>query len=231
MNQCCWCGQTVSPSLTISEVFSFSRLSTDVRCEKCTKKLLSIDPKKSCPGCSRMQESDKVCPDCLKWQKIYPNMEFHHTALYTYEGLIREWLEVYKFKGDYRLAHFFSGDIRKATRSFGRSFLIVPIPVSVQSLKIRGFNQVEGLLQAAEVPFVPVLEHAGEGRKQSEKNRKERMESVQPFHIQPDNQNKVRNKKVLIVDDVYTTGRTIFHARDVVGKAGAAQVRTLTLAR
>ncbi len=169
--------------------------------------------------------------DCLKWKKQYPHKDFSHTALYVYEGLFREWLQAYKFKGDYRLASFFRSDLRQAIRSLKPIDIIIPIPVSEASLRKRGFNQVEGLLEAASIPFLPVLEHIGRGKKQSEKKRAERLNSPQPFQIKEAFKEKIKNKRVLIVDDVYTTGRTIFHAREVLEKEKTAQIQTLTLAR
>lgn len=231
MNRCCWCGQTVGLSLTVSDVFSFSRLTPEARCRSCAQKLVSIDPKSACPGCSRNQETAGWCMDCLKWKKQYPHKDFSHTALYAYEGLIREWLQAYKFKGDYRLASFFRSDLRQAIRSLKPIDIIIPIPVSEASLRKRGFNQVEGLLQAASVSFLPVLEHLGKGKKQSEKKRAERMNSPQPFQVKEAFKEQIKNKRVLIVDDVYTTGRTIFHAREVLEKEKIAQIQTFTLAR
>ena len=42
---------------------------------------------------------------------------------------------------------------------------------------------------------------------------------------------KIRNQKVLLVDDVYTTGRTLFHGAELLYKNGAETVKSLTFAR
>ena len=42
---------------------------------------------------------------------------------------------------------------------------------------------------------------------------------------------KIRNQRVLLVDDVYTTGRTLFHAAELLYKNGAETVKSLTFAR
>ena len=65
---------------------------------------------------------------------------------------------------------------------------------------------------------------------QSEKSRKARLEMEQPFELRVAN-GKIRNQKVLLVDDVYTTGRTLFHGAELLYKNGAEAVESLTFAR
>ena len=52
----------------------------------------------------------------------------------------------------------------------------------------------------------------------------------QPFELRVAN-GKIRNQKVLLVDDVYTTGRTLFHGAELLYKNGAEAVESLTFAR
>lgn len=230
MKECLGCGERLYTAFRVSDLFSFSRLPEEVRCQKCTKKLIPIPERKACRGCCRLQEDRELCQDCVRWQKEYPGSSFSHRALYAYEGWITEWLEHYKYKGDYRQAAFFKEDISEAVRSFERA-IVVPIPVSQASMASRGFNQVEGLLKAANVPYLSALQHRGRGEKQSKKNRQERMTSPQPFAIKEENRDKIANQKILLVDDVYTTGRTLFHARDLLLQQGGGEVHTFTLSR
>ncbi len=96
---------------------------------------------------------------------------------------------------------------------------------------LRGFNQVEGLLEFAGVKYTPALIHCGTGEKQSSKNRKMRMLSPQPFKLNEVFQDSIKGKSVILVDDIYTTGRTFFHAADCLLKNGAQSIETFSISR
>ena len=78
------------------------------------------------------------------------------------------------------------------------------------------------------MPTVWLLEHIGSGKKQSEKTRQERLQLKQPFKVK---ENVGVPKKVLLVDDVYTTGATIHLAAKVLKETGVEEVESLTLFR
>lgn len=67
--------------------------------------------------------------------------------------------------------------------------------------------------------------------KQSSKNRQERLLLKQPFSIKKEWQGKLEGKSILLVDDVYTTGRTILYAKKLIEDSGASLVRSVSLAR
>ena len=105
------------------------------------------------------------------------------------------------------------------------------MPLSEKRMQERGFNQVIGLLEAADVPYSPFLIRKEENVPQSKKTRKERMRLKQPFAIQKENQKKLKNCSVIFVDDIYTTGRTLFHAAAVINDCYLKSLNTFTLAR
>ena len=78
------------------------------------------------------------------------------------------------------------------------------------------------------MPTVSLLEHIGSGKKQSEKTRQERLQLKQPFKVK---ENVGVPKKVLLVDDVYTTGATIHLAAKALTEMGVEEVESLTLFR
>lgn len=65
---------------------------------------------------------------------------------------------------------------------------------------------------------------------QSKKTRKERMRLQQPFAIKKKTK-KIKNCSVILVDDIYTTGRTLFHAAAVINDCYPKSLNTFTLAR
>ena len=78
------------------------------------------------------------------------------------------------------------------------------------------------------MPTVSLLEHFGSGKKQSEKTRQERLQLKQPFKIR---EGLVIPRKVLLVDDVYTTGATLHLAAKALTEMGVEEVDSLTLFR
>ncbi|KAF0819006.1 MULTISPECIES: ComF family protein [Cytobacillus] len=133
----------------------------------------------------------------------------------------------YKFRGDYILAKVFSPYISKKLQTLQFDFL-VPVPLSPKRLYERGFNQSSALIrEAGYTPSELLLRSHSE--KQSKKSRKERIQLMQVFELCPDS--VVEGKNILLFDDIYTTGSTLYHAAVVLKSAGAKSVCSFTLAR
>lgn len=226
---CLWCGKTQKEGIQLGELISFTKLEPIVRCENCSSKLVSLQDGPVCQGCSRYWTEKGLCPDCQKWEVKYPNYPFKHIALYQYNEFIKEWIEAYKYTGDYRLGELFKKEIQSFF--YKQKKLVVPIPISCQSRRLRGFNQVESLLDFAGIEYKSVLIHCGSGEKQSSKNRKMRMLSPQPFKLDEVFQENIKGKHIILVDDIYTTGRTFFHAADCLFKNGAQMIETFSISR
>ncbi|UYT11374.1 ComF family protein [Lactococcus garvieae] len=133
---------------------------------------------------------------------------------------MEEFFSHYKFLGDYRLHHVFHKYFQ-----IEKGYTIVPIPVSKQRFQERGFNQVAALLQ--QLPFSSLLEKE-EGPAQNTRTRNERLKNKNTFTLKA----KVKvPDKILLVDDVYTTGRTLQHAIAVLKQGGAQEIKTFSLCR
>lgn len=226
---CLWCGKTQREVIKLRELISFTKIDPAVRCDACSEKLVSLLNGFVCLGCSRYWIEKGLCPDCQKWKIDYPNYPFKHTALYQYNEFVKEWIEAYKYAGDYRLGELYKKEIQSFF--YKQKKLIIPIPISYRSKQLRGFNQVEGLLEFAGVKYTPALIHCGTGEKQSSKDRKMRMLSPQPFKLDEVFQDKIKGKAIILVDDIYTTGRTLFHAADCLLENGARSIETFSISR
>jgi len=173
----------------------------------------------------------KLCSDCRDWKTIYPEYDFRHESLYYYNDFAGEILKKYKIAGDCELSLLFAGQLQECFRHFPQNSLIIPIPVSAASHLKRGFNQVEILLENAGIRFSSSLENVGRGEKQSKKNREERMRTAQPFWVKPDFEGQIHGRPVVLVDDLYTTGRTLFHAVDALKALSPSSVQSFSLFR
>lgn len=113
--------------------------------------------------------------------------------------------------------------------------VIVPVPLHLSRLRWRGFNQSQylaiGLARAAGVPIDPLtLERVRPTRPQVQLHEAERRRNVAGA-FQVTRPEQVRAQRILLVDDVYTTGATVDECSRALLRAGAASVDVLVLAR
>src|SRR5690606_12881635 len=97
--------------------------------------------------------------------------------------------------------------------------------LSKERLMERGFKQAKMLADFLPIEMVEPLSRV-HGEKQSKKTRQERMIAENPFFIK-----ETINKKVILVDDIYTTGTTLRHAATLLKEHGCPEVYSLTLIR
>lgn len=224
---CLLCNGPVAAKLTIRELIWPGRLAVPVVCPKCRQQFMSLEGEQHCPACCRLQETSQLCPECRCWSQMY-SWKLTHQALYCYNTAMKEFMHQYKFAGDYRLRAVFAPEFTAAIRQ-KRAEVVVPIPVTQSTMATRGFNQVTGLLDG--VKLTPCLQHRTlEKTAQSHKSRRERLQTPQPFALSGPVAD-LAGKRVLLVDDVYTTGRTLYHAADLLYRAGAVNVMSISLAR
>ncbi|EJF34447.1 hypothetical protein JC2156_12870 [Weissella koreensis KCTC 3621] len=179
-----------------------------------------------CPGCGRKQMNSKLCSDCNLW-KIKGYQIINNRAIYCYNQMMKQYFREYKFRGGYHLKSIFMGEIEKITDS--RRTLIV-IPIANDKLQKRGFNQSSGLI-SAQTKWIDGLKCQKHFKAtQSKKTRYQRINTQQWFELNID-PNQIENKKITLIDDIYTTGRTLYHAADCLYQAGAKNVNSITLIR
>lgn len=120
------------------------------------------------------------------------------------------------------------------TSPFAGNDIILPVPLHRSRLRVRGFNQSEfiaqGLSEALHIPMMkePLVRRV-QTATQTRKNRYERWQNVADIFIVPERES-VTGKRILLVDDVVTTGATLEAAVNTLLKAGVASVDIATLA-
>ena len=105
---------------------------------------------------------------------------------------------------------------------------MVPIPLSSSSLENRGFNQVQAFLDEAKLSYHDLLGKEDGSVKQSSKTRQERLKTQQNFYLR---KHKELPDKVMLVDDIYTTGMTIQLASQLLRENGVKTIKSFSLAR
>ena len=121
--------------------------------------------------------------------------------------------------------------------------LIVPVPLTAERLASRGYNQAWELVkslrrlgteQGLAVPHgnAQALVRTRHTPDQHSLPREQRLKNLQgAFAVHPLHAERVRNTRVLLVDDVHTTGATLHHAAQALRQAGAQEVHALVFAR
>lgn len=193
-------------------------------CPQCQKEWIPIDDIKHCPYCGEWKKVSEHC-ECERWRQSIPF--FKHHSLYCYNELTKEWLNRYKIQGDYQLRMIIGKSVREKLSNY-KKYTIVPIPLDVDKYYQRGFNQVEGVLEAANISYQRLLSKSLILSAQGLKTRKERLETLQPFCV---NHALDENQFYLVVDDIYTTGRTITHAYQALESAGAKHIQSFSFLR
>lgn len=154
----------------------------------------------------------------------------------SYEGGLARAIVMLKFERIYPLAEWFTERLTEvAVREELEADVVVPVPLHRQREKERGYNQADliakPLAKRLKLSYLPVL--LVRKRPRPDKHiltLRERWESVRgAFATRPGSQ--VDNLRVLLVDDVLTTGATLDACAKVLREAGAKSVVGLTIAR
>ena len=195
---------------------------------------------------------DKVCKDnlCKKCEiklksisknKIenYNDKSFKkHIYLFKYEGIIKERLIKFKFNNKPYIYKSFVNFLIKNEKicSFLKSYdIIIPVPIHYNRKITRGYNQ--SALISAEIAKKLLIDYSEkvlfkkiDNKPQSTKNREERSVNVIGAYYAK-NEYIIANKKVLLIDDIFTTGSTVNECAKILKNAGAKQIDILTIAK
>lgn len=218
MKKCLLCNQMFAPVLSLNQLLSWRKWHEEQLCHHCLAQFEFL-PTISCKICSGklLQDADKqslICSDCRRWQKIYGNNVLYHQAVYLYNQAFHDLMVNYKRYGDYVLCYVLQDLCYKNLAKIKADYY-VPIPPSASHIAERQFDTVSAIYGDL-VNLTAILGKIDGQQAQGEKNRKERLQSKQSFFIKAKYNIDLNMKKVLLLDDIYTTGRTLYHARDAV---------------
>ncbi|HSJ37901.1 MAG TPA: ComF family protein [Planococcus sp. (in: firmicutes)] len=164
------------------------------------------------------------CSECSHWETTeFGAMIDSGKCLYAYNPAMKEYLHQFKFLQDAVLAEVFSDELAKAVKK--TKAVAVPIPMNPLNLKSRTFAQVDSILEFGGVDFQHLLSKNEEI--QGEKTREERLKTRGLFTL---NGNPIP-KKIVLIDDMYTTGTTLRLAAKLLKEAGAKEVGFIALIR
>ena len=149
-------------------------------------------------------------------------------AIYEYTAYIKNLIYLYKGCFDYELKEVFLNLYYKEIKMRFSGFKIIPIPSYIEDDKKRGFNHVAEAFKNLGLDVLPIIEKTAHF-KQAEHKAKKRSEISKYLTIKEPV--SLKNKRVLLVDDIYTTGSTMKAAINLVEKLNPKEIRVLVLAK
>ena len=218
---CLLCDQHLKKNLTFGELL-FLKKEEGSLCLACYSSFEMIG-EEHCPNCHKKGVSSS-CQDCQLWCK--EGIEVSHEAIFSYNQAMKDFFSRYKFDGDYILRKIFATILRNFLIKY-KDYHFILIPLSPERYAKRGFNQVAGLIEAAGLSHQDILGKREE-KASSSKNRSERLATELPFFIKEGSRIP---KKILLIDDIYTTGATVNRVKSMLENAGAKEVKTFSLVR
>lgn len=203
-------------------------------CAPCCARLQPVDPGRSCRGCLRpLPPVARGRPICLSCQPA-PSTDGVF-ALWHYRPPASELIRAFKFRGlDYLGAAFAAEAERSGLLArLAPVDLVVPMPLVWPRLLRRGFNQAERFARPVArrlaAPLQPLLRRRGLPGTQAGSGRRERLQRA-PGSFAVVRPGRLRDRSVLLVDDVLTTGATARAAAEALRRAGAGAVTVLVAA-
>ena len=203
-------------------------------CDFCKQKLPNIT-NKVCQMCGEeIYDLSSVCLRCKTSRLQYLDME---RARFKYVGKIKSYIVRFKFDNCKWLRDYFSYEIFEAFKEYYSNTkidCIVPVPLHPKREKERGYNQAVLLLDKfEECGYKLELNNLIKQKQTSLQvslNKEQRMKNLDGCFTVVDI-SKIKDKNVLLVDDVFTTGSTMEECARTLKRAGAKCVFGLTLAK
>lgn len=219
-----------------------------LHCEFCGKKINEIEDPAGvvCPDCAHTLEQRldyELCRTCgmhLPCVCEQPTRAFYETrALYVFKGGARELVHALKFGRRKAVADFFAQRlVARFERYIAMHDMLVPAPLGKKRLRERGFNQseriAEGIAKQLAIPVAKtIVIRAKETRPLSDSHDADERRRIieNAFRMHEAAGARILGKRILLVDDVITTGVTLHELAKTLSAFGAKSVNALAVAR
>jgi len=211
------------------------RIKGEVFCKSCQGKIITIK-KPYCKICKFPYTESLTYGGCSECVSRYPVFKKLITAG-IYNGILKKLIHLFKYHGKKQLAEPFGKLMAEQwTKEKERVDYIVPVPIHSKRLKERGYNPADLLLNEFNKYFaydkLNILIRVRPTFPQYELNRKERELNIKgAFEINQDTEGLLKNKSILLIDDIFTSGITANEISRILLEAKAKEIYVLTLAR
>lgn len=197
-----------------------------------------------CIICSELNDSDElICDHCICKIKLCSEsfyvsrdgIRFKCFSISYYSGVMLELILRLKYKSDFKCGEVIANLMFEFIKNNKIEFDIITfVPTSKTSYKKRGYNQTQYLAsyigKTLHKPIIDTLLKVKITRDQIGLYGNDRWNNIKDsFKI--NKKVEIKNKIILLVDDVITTGATVFYCAKILKKYGAQEVFILTAAK
>ena len=205
-------------------------------CEPCVTRF--AQPVRRCTGCALALKAGisadiKRCGACI----VKPPPWDECLAAVSYEYPWNNCIASYKFGNNPAWARPFSLLLNSTSaieQAVDCADLLIPVPLSTARLQHRGYNQALELCKHLnrKKTDAHLLLRVKDTLTQSSLGRSERLKNVKTaFAVEPLRSKELQGKRIMLVDDVMTSGATLFAAAASLRQAGAAHITAIVFAR
>ncbi len=197
-------------------------------CAGCADDFTFID-EPYCIKCGRPVADDSLCycPECDRNGSSYDYVRGR--AVYEYDEVLKDSIYRFKYGGRREYAEYYAKVMADRLGKLIKSWepeALIPVPVHKSRMRKRGYNQASLLADALgkllDIPVEDILERTEKTKLQKGLTADERQNNLKKaLKIRS---NDVKLKKVVLVDDIYTTGSTINAAASCLRNAGVSYV-------
>jgi len=206
------------------------------KCEMCE----TISERYICDKCkSKLEKTELYLNRIDDYSKDNTKYFDEHAYIFEYNSIIREKIIEYKFKNKPYLGKMFSEFFVKNEKMCGffeKYDIIIPVPMTNKKIKERGYNQTEIIAKIISQNITNitmqknVLIKYKNNKVQSQLNKEQRQQNVQNVY-ELNNEEIIKNKNILILDDIYTTGATCNECVKTLKNAQPKKIGIITIAK
>jgi len=208
-------------------------------CKQCYKKI-ELNKKFYCALCKRESTFGKICDFCQKESAliaIWVATDYNNNVLQALiHNLKYKYLEdLSQVLADLMISYL---EINKIFQQFGinnENTIIVPVPLHKKRHLLRGFNQSDLLAEKIsdfyKIKKLNLLNRKINTPSQIDLKRKERQQNVKDAFIYTAKEDMDKNKKIILIDDVVTTGSTLNECAKVLQVQGYKTIYALVIAQ
>lgn len=201
-------------------------------CTSCNPKVVRIRDR-GCVKCGKILDSEQMelCTDCKRKHHFF----VQNRSIYAYDGPMRPAMYRFKYANCRAYAEAFASDGMKLYGDWLQRMhfdAIVPVPMYCDKERKRGYNQAtvfaRALSEKIDVPlmdrYVVRSRNTIPQKNLNDTERKKNLENA--FKIR---QRGVKLKKILLIDDIYTTGSTMDEVARTLMAAGAEEIYCMSV--
>lgn len=199
-------------------------------CSNCFQKIVTVSSQ-VCSGCGRLNSQGKYCLKCRKGKHLKGII----SAVYFEEGPTKEIIHNFKYNSVLEFGPIFGKIMAEKLAGIPKKNLVLTfVPLHSKRLAQRGYNQAEILAKVvssqSKIPYLDLLKKIRKTKRQVGLLGKYRRRNLSGV-FKSICKDSIKGKKIIIVDDIVTTGTTLNECARILKEADAKEVWGLVAAR